>query len=205
MISTFLKIRDCEPNKEVSIEEIENLIKNNPNKEKIKRLHEMDINSTEYKLIKADLPCVTPHATFFEWKTTENVKRFSNFLYYDIDVYNTTCSIDEYQNRVINTIGDKATFIGRSVSNKGLFVYIKVSPDDCITQSNFPIVYNHVRENVLKDLDIDLNAGGITRFHIIPHDPNVYCNHSSSISLPENLIVENDFYELNSYSTNNSR
>jgi hypothetical protein len=86
----------------------------------------MFLQTVRLPLLQGDLPCITPHGTFDGYKKDINVKSFSNILYYDIDVYNTTHSIEEYHFDILSKHADKISHMGRSFGNKGYFIYVRI-------------------------------------------------------------------------------
>ena len=185
------------PEKEISIYDVENLIKQHPQKDEILKFHELPVKSDEYNKIKISLPCVTPHAAFENYKRTGNIKSFSSYMYYDVDVYNTTHSIESYYDNIIKTHQDKISLAGRSVGNRGFFIYVKIDNAECLNKDNFNRVYDYIKNDILTDVAVDSNATGITRYQIIPYDPYVYTNHSASLNIPV------DIYDNSSINTNN--
>jgi hypothetical protein len=177
------------PEKEISIYEVEELIKNNPNKDEILRLHELPVKSDEYNQLKAGLPCITPHATFKGYKKDSYVKSCSNYMYYDIDLYNTTHSVEAYDEYILSKHADKISHMGRSVGNRGYFIYVRIDDSIQLNKENFNVVYNYIKKDVLNDIPIDPDAKGISRYQIIPYDPNLYINHSASINIPVHVYT----------------
>jgi len=187
MINYFTKMGNPTPGKEISIHDVEDLIKHHPQKDEILKLHKLPVKCDEYNKIKTYLPCVTPHAAFENYKRTENIKSLSSYMYYDVDVYNTTHSIESYYDNIIKTHQDKISLAGRSVGNRGLFIYVKIDNAECLNKDNFNRVYDYIKNDILTDVTVDNSAKGITRYQIIPYDPYIYTNHSASLNIPVDI------------------
>ena len=183
-------IKDTTPLKSISIDQLVELIKNNPKKDIISTIHSLrSIGDSHYKVLKENLPHITPNSVVLAKKLSgkyfdENFISFSNYLYFDIDT-----DIKYYKEHIINTYGNQITLVCKSSSGGGISILVKVSNQ--LTQENFKLVWSHIRNTIFKDEPIDEQCCNIARSWFIPYDENLYYNPTNIIILDADLILTN--------------
>jgi hypothetical protein len=176
--------------KVISINDLVELVKNNPQKYLIERLREVEYKSSEYTSLKSKLNCITPHGTFNKIENDGLVK-LSGYLYYDIDNFETEKQLTETISRLINEF--PISFLQRTVSNKGIHFLIKYETEKQLTET-FIDIHKYVYSLLLdKGFKCDKNATGLSRRMIISSDDNVYVN--NKVSLGINLVSVNTFID----------
>jgi hypothetical protein len=156
---------------EISLSILKWLITNNPEKEKILKLHSLIKGTIDYDDIKKKLPCVKPHGTFNKYCNEENFKDFSSYIFYDID----KGDIEKQKQLLLSKFSNNIVMLGKSCGGKGIFFYVKVNPK-ILTKDNFLTIQNFIKDYYLKDFIIDNNAKGINRNQVIPFDEDLYYN-----------------------------
>jgi hypothetical protein len=163
----------------ISIEQLFGFIKNNPQKELISKIRSVEYKSLEYNNLKLKVNAITPHGTFNSLKN-DGLVNLSNYLYYDIDGFDTEFELNDTKNKLIDT--NFVCFISKSVGGRGLSFMIKI--DDYIDICEFTNTYNFVRESLINlGFNIDVAANGLVRKMIISYDEELYYNNKVSLSI----------------------
>ena len=176
--------------KKISLRDLYDLVRNNPNKEIIEYLRSIEYKSEEYNNIKKTLPAIMPHGEFRGLKNSDLLK-YSGYLYFDVDGIDTFCELNDTIQKTIDTI--PVAFLQRSISNRGYHFLVKI--DDTLLEPNdtfsFSLVYDYVRELLIdKGINVDVSAGGLVRKMIISSDTNVYLNDTSFLVLGIKTVQE---------------
>jgi hypothetical protein len=188
MFSYFINgIKDNKVAKNVSINQLVDLIRNNPNKETITRLHSLEYKSDAYNELKETLPYITPAGVFAPKRDKTKIKQVSGYLYFDVDVEGFDCDADCYKDVILDAYADIISLIGKSVGGRGIFFYVKVNN---LTAENYTSAYEYMRTQVFGSINIDNNAKGIARPQFIPFDSEVYFDDTVSISIPNEYLVD---------------
>ena len=175
--------------RQITIEELVQMIKNNENKGLIEELHTLVRGSEPYKKIKAKLPSIKPHATFNGYGSIECFNQFSGYLYFDID----NCDVEVTKQQILGKHRDKVCMMGKSVGGSGLFFYIKLSNPEVLSTDNFTQIQNYYINNIFQDLNIDKEAKGIGRNQIIPYDEDVYFNPDVTVTIPNDININTGY------------
>lgn len=181
----------------ILLDELINLVRNNPQKDIINKIRQVEYKSKDYNNLKLKLSCITPHG-IFNSLCNDGLIKVSNYLYFDIDGFDTIEQLNDTKQKLIDTF--PICFLCKSVGGRGISFFIKVSDTQNITNDTFGIVYSFVRSQLLNlGFNIDSAASGLVRKMIISYDLDVY--HS------DNELIINEEY-LNDYvvkSSNNLR
>ena len=171
----------------MNLNEVYLFIKNHPGKAKIKLLRSLKKEDDEYSKLKAQLPCVTPHGTFGASKRILDLIALSDYLYFDIDTESTEEML-RIKKSLIEKHGKYIALLGTSVGGRGIFFYIQVNG---LTPMNHSIVHTYYIFELFGEYDIDKNAKGIHRSHILPYDAGVYYNNNNEVlEIPEHINYE---------------
>ncbi|RYE51321.1 MAG: hypothetical protein EOP48_18405, partial [Sphingobacteriales bacterium] len=176
---------------QMTLEEMVSTIKDHPEKDRIQQLHKLKYGSPEYDTLKSKFPYVMPHGIFSNGRKKADFLDTTGTLYYDVDSANIPDgNIDAMKEMILQRHRDQICLLGRSVGNRGLFLYIRLENPEVLNIHNFDAVHEHVRTHILQDVPTDACAKGIARPHIIPYDPNLYYAPVASlridlVSIPE--------------------
>lgn len=190
-------IVDVKPELTISIDILQCLIKNNPQKSIIEEIWASEYKSKQYDFLKTQLPYITPHGSFNTKRVNTCVSKFSGYLYYDIDAKSINCDIEEYKQKVINNFKDFVSMVGKSVGGRGLFFYVKIKNNEKLAAENFNNIYEYYRTEVFKTLPIDNNCKGISRAQFLPYDDKLYINRDISMMVPD-YVFNNKVSEYSS-------
>lgn len=191
-------IKDTNPLKTINIDQLVELIKNNPKKDIIKSIHSLrSIGDSHYKVLKEKLPHITPNSIVRAKKLSgnyfiENFISFSNYIYFDIDT-----DIENYKEHIINTYGNQITLVCKSSSGGGISILVKVSNQ--LTEENFKLVWSHIRNTIFKNEPIDEQCCNIARSWFIPYDEDLYYNPNNLVNLDEKIILKKSKTDAKQY------
>jgi len=191
-------IKDTNPLKTINIDQLVELIKNNPKKDIIKSIHSLrSIGDSHYKVLKEKLPHITPNSIVRAKKLSgnyfnENFISFSNYIYFDIDT-----NIENYKDYIINTYGNKLSLVCNSSSGGGISILVKVSNQ--LTQENFKPVWSHIRNTIFQNEPIDEQCCNIARSWFIPYDEDPYYNQTNIVNLDSNFIIKKSRTDAKQY------
>lgn len=163
----------------ISIEELVKIVKDNPQKDLISKIRNVEYKSQEYNNLKLRVNCITPHGIFSDLKN-ESLIQVSSYLYFDIDKLDTNSELYDTKQRLINTF--PIHFLCNSVGNKGISFLLKLNDNNKQLDDNFVEIHNYYKEKLIKEgFNIDTGATGLVRKMLISSDNNVYYN-------PDNII-----------------
>lgn len=184
MFSYFEKgIKDTIPSRFIGLPELVQLIRYNPNKNKIETIRLLRKDGDElYRGLKSELSYITPVCMVRERSLEgenfeKNFIQFSQYLYYDIDTMNA----EDYKCGFLRKYGHLASMVCISSSGGGISVLFKVRNE--ITKANFKELWQKVRDTMLKDETIDTMCSNVSRAMYISYDPEVYVNYENSIEI----------------------
>lgn len=179
-------------NEVITIEQLQQQVKNNPQQNLIKEIRSLVYKSDEYNFKKSKLNAITPHILTKGLKNSD-IQGFTNYLFYDIDNINTIEELDNEIERALKTL--PIAFLQKSVSNRGYHFLIKIE-DNLINIDNFQSIYEFVFKQIKdKGFNLDNSAKGLSRKMIISSDE--YCFMNKEVSLPINKVSLNNFISLN--------
>lgn len=202
-------IFDTKCKKIVGLPELRQMIRNNPNAEKITRIRDLRKKGDEYKSVKEELPYITPNCILdvrsLKGENLEkNFRQFSQYMYFDFDGQGNP---EEYKRCFIERYGQLASLICLSTSAGGVSVLFKIK--NTITLANFDNIWTAVRNTILSTETVDPSCQGVGRAMFISHDPEVYCNFDNEIELdisaPIQDQVEKTVNQCKTYSQFNFR
>lgn len=179
MFSYFQKITKTIPTKEIDLQELVEIIKNNPERSFIEYLRKLKkVNRRLYKEKRKRLPNITPNCIVRERNLEENedfLKNFilsSGYIYYDLD---NIPDVEHHKKELIEKYGNLISLISISTGGDGLSILVKVS-NNISTKEDFDCIWDFLRQTTLKDIPIDSNPSDIGRANYISYDPEVYYN-----------------------------
>lgn len=191
MFSYFEKgINQTEISKSIDILTLHQLIIDNPLKYKINRLREIYSKDRDlYKIEKRKLPNITPNCILNKrsLKGDEfnlNFRESSGYIYFDIDNLE---DVDSFKSEFIVKYRDKVSLVCKSISNKGISIFFKLSKT-IKTKEDHSLIWNHIKSNIFGDEKIDSNCSDIGRSMFISYDPEAYFN-------TKNVLVIDDLFE----------
>lgn len=181
-------------NEVITIEQLKDIVMNNPQKSLIEYARGLEYKSNEYNKQKSFINCIMPHG-IFSGLTNDDLVSFSNYLYYDIDGIDTEIELNDTIKRLCDNF--PISFLQKSISNKGFHFLIKI--DDIILEPNdtllFNNVYLYVRELLIKKgFNIDMAANGLARKMILSYDKE--CIFNNKVSLGIDKVSLNNFIKL---------
>jgi hypothetical protein len=171
----------------VDITVLARTIMDNPNKDLIAKLRASDYKSKEYNTIKARLPCVTPAGMFGEERKTEKLVQLSEYIFFDVDGMGNMEEAEQLRDNLVEKYGRKLALCGISSGGKGLFFYVRAQD---LSKENYNEAFDWIALKVFSDVNIDFNAKGVNRAHIIPYDPSLYFNPMSEVILLPSEITK---------------
>lgn len=183
MISYFENgLKQSDPSKSVSFDELVELIKFNFKKDIITEVRQLKKNKDQtYRHLKSSMPIVTPNCTLLKRRLSgnqfeANFGNFSGYLYFDFD-----CTEEGFKDYFINRYRDHVALVSKSIGGDGISVLVKVSIQ--LTKNNFKGVWSYIKDNLFKDEVIDFKCCDIGRCWFIPWDEDVFVNPSSQLSI----------------------
>ena len=159
------------------------IIKSNPNADKISSIRDLrKQGDVSYKALKSKLPYITPNCmvrtrSLKGRNYDQNFISFSGYLYFDFDTLNAK----EFKDYFIRRYGHLATMVCLSSSGGGISVLFKIK--NTITKENFDDLWLAVRNQILKEEEIDDKCKDIGRAMYISHDESPYCNYDNEVEL----------------------
>lgn len=163
----------------ITIDELVNIVKNNPQTNIINEIRSTEYKSSTYNNLKLKINAITPHGIFDSLKN-EDLKTLSGYLYYDIDNLDKQ-ELEYVKRKLIET--NIVCFICKSVGGRGLSFLIKYDTK-LILNDTFTELYKYVRNILLeKGFNIDLSANGLVRKMIISSDNEVFYDNQVSLSI----------------------
>ena len=178
----------------ITIQQLQSIVKNNPQKKYIEYVRGLEYKSSEYNKSKENIHCIMPHGLFNNLGN-DNLISFTNYLYYDIDGIDTKNELNDTIKRLCDTF--PISFLQRSVSGKGFHFLIKLDDTFLIPNDTFFFteVYSYVRELLLdRGFNIDMSASGLSRKMLLSSDEDCLLNNEVSFSIE--MVSFNNFLEL---------
>jgi hypothetical protein len=178
----------------ISINDLVDIVKNNPQQDLISKIRSVEYKSKEYNNLKLKVNAITPHGIFSSLEN-KGLINLSGYLYYDIDGFDTEISLNDTKQKLIDT--NIVSFLCKSVGGRGLSFLIKLNDTINISNDTFTDTYNYVRELLIeKGFNIDKSANGLVRKVIISSDSDVYFNNKVSL-LIDKVSYKNYIKNLN--------
>ena len=171
-------------NNTITIDNLVKIIKDNPKKDKIQKLHKVIYKSQEYDSIKLTLPCVKINGLFSSLKKDGDIK-LNNYFYFDIDAVENP---DKLKEELI-TKYPFITLISKSVGGRGVFFLVKASGIKATIETH-QYIWQYIRDTLFTEYNIDEAAKGVARNTILPYDSNVIFNKGGSFSVEKEAIVK---------------
>ncbi len=180
--------------KPISIKELVQLIKNNPQVDKIEEIRKSRKEGDQtYKELKRILTYITPNAVLKkrDLKDRNNFIFSSGYVYLDFDNLN---NVAEFKNEFIKKYNQIVSLVCISSSAGGISVLINVDLD--ITLDNFKAVWEFLVNNIFTDVAnfVDERTKDIGRAMFVSSDPEVFFNYENKITIDpsdlENIRTE---------------
>jgi hypothetical protein len=179
---------------EITIQDLFERIRNNPQADIIERAREIGKETQEkrkeYDRLKAKLNCVSINATYNKRKRNENLKELSGYVYVDIDGQNF--DINEFNS-------DPYVHASwYSISGKDVGAIIKT---DNYNENKFKGYWSEIA-NYFKDkygIELDKQTSHVSRLNAISYDRNIYINNDSlifSVDVEEEFKPEKPFENI---------
>lgn len=184
-----------------TIYEVYDFIKNHPRKDEIIYLRGLNSETKEYKKLKGILPVILPHGTFHPTREECNLKKLSQYLYFDIDLKDEQ-KADDIKSLLLENFYNYIVLIGHSVGGKGLFFYIKVNG---LTRKNFKAAQWYFINEIFNDFTIDTKALGVHRCHVLPYDKDIFFNREhKTFIIPQRVLIQSENTLGNVYTNTHS-
>lgn len=169
-------------NEKITIQQLVDIVRNNPQQGLIKQIRSVEKKSKEYNNFKLKVNCITPH-TIQKGLKSDDIISLSGYLYYDIDNFDTKNELYDTIKRLNDTF--PISFICKSVGGMGISLLIKVDDTNfTLDDTNFILVYQYVRSLLIdKGFNIDMYAGGISRKMNISSDNDCIFNDKVSYGI----------------------
>lgn len=160
----------------LTLQDLVDIIRDNPNKLLIERMRHIGKSSEDYNKLKATLPAIMPHGIFGYLKE-ESLIEISDYLFFDIDNLN-----DEKEARdTIKTLRDTFPIAMACISPGGRGIHFLIRIERAMpknipldTKAIWKACYTRVKKDLLDSgFDIDEAAGGLARKMAISYDPEV--------------------------------
>jgi hypothetical protein len=172
---------------QMTIDELFYFIKNNPNKNKILKLRNInkELNRKEYDSLKLSLNAVIPSG-FFRDKTNDSLIKLSGYLFFDIDNIDTINELNDTIKVINDTIN--VSMICKSPGGKGIHFLVRI---DNIEKYNYNELYEYIF-NEIKEMgfNLDGSAKGLSRKMCISYDENIIFNKDNFFELNEAKMFE---------------
>lgn len=160
--------------------------------EEFNNIRNLRINGNDdYKILKRDLPYITPSVIVRKRKLKtateiqDNLIQFTGYFYFDIDKFPNDYSVFSYKEYIIARYGDVVSFVSLSSSLGGVSILIKITNE--VTVNNFQNLWDTIRLTILKEEEVDTNCQGIGRAMIQSYDKELYVNYDNCITLDLNI------------------
>lgn len=178
-------LKSKQPTKNLTLCEVCEYIKSHPQKDKIQYLRTLSKADNKYNAVKEVLPCITPHGIYGKSKSVSDIIEISGYMYLDIDDKSKE-EIESIKNDLLSNFRKYIAMMGISAGGRGMYIYVKVKG---LTPQNFNTVQQYFINEIFKDYDIDTNALGLHRCHILPYDEQVYYYHEHQpFTIPDRVL-----------------
>lgn len=193
MFSKINNYKDQYSKSIISIGDLVQIVKNNPQSKIIEKIRSVEYKSKEYNNLKSKLNCITPHGNF-NGINNNGILNYSGYYYYDIDNFDTEIELSDTIKRLNDTF--PISFLQRSVSNKGFHFLIKCDTKIGLNDTQtFIKIHKYIASLLIdKGFNIDKSATGLCRRMIISSDSNVYFNDKVSfgqIKVSDYINIDN--------------
>ena len=193
MCSYFEKgLNNTTPLKIIGLPDYVRMVKDDYLIEEFNTIRNLRINgNNEYKILKRDLPYITPSVIVRKRKLKtateiqDNLIQFTGYFYFDIDKFPNDYSVFSYKEYIIARYGDVVSFVSLSSSLGGMSILIKITNE--VTVNNFQNLWDTIRLTILKEEEVDTNCQGIGRAMIQSYDKELYVNYDNCITLDLNI------------------
>jgi hypothetical protein len=186
-------IKNTVPQQSINLVQLVGFITNHPNTGLIDTIRSLrEQNDKYYKTLKGYLPYVTPNCTVSERKLTgdlinTNLKSFSQYLYFDIDIDIEKNNVYDYKRYIIERYGHLLSMVCVSSSLGGVSLLFHVT--NTITTENFDSMRGYIIDSILYDEVTDPNCSDIGRPMFLSYDTEVYVNYDNSITIDDSLLT----------------
>lgn len=183
--------------KPITIIELVQLIRSNPDSTKIDKIRQLRNNGDKkYKKLKRTLTYITPNCVLKK----RDLKDKNNFLYSSWYVFLDFDNMDDvpaFKNQFIQKYGHIVSMVCISSSSGGISVLIKVDLD--LTPNNFTSAWEHLVNDVFTDVAsyIDKGTKDMGRAMFVSYDPDVFSNFDNQISLEPCVLKDIDTKSFN--------
>jgi len=143
--------------------------------------------SSEYDSNKIKISSVLWYAHFNNYKSTENLKSLTNFIYCDIDSVENTNEIKERLKKY-----PFIRAVWRSFGGEGIGFTVMVND---VNVHSLKTIYRYISDQI--NIPLDNNVPKITQANVLSYDPSIYINPSPVIlNVPEDLIIDKNLQNV---------
>jgi hypothetical protein len=185
-------LNNTTPLKIIGLPDYVRMVKDDYLIEEFNNIRNLRINGNDdYKILKRDLPYITPSVIVRKRKLKtateiqDNLIQFTGYFYFDIDKFPNDYSVFSYKEYIIARYGDVVSFVSLSSSLGGVSILIKITNE--VTVNNFQNLWDTIRLTILKEEEVDTNCQGIGRAMIQSYDKELYVNYDNCITLDLNI------------------
>lgn len=182
------------PSKIIGLPDYVRMVKDDYLIEEFNTIRNLRINgNNEYKILKKDLPYITPSVIVKKRKLKtvtdiqDNLIQFTGYFYLDIDAFPEQFSVYTYKDYIIKRYGHLVSFVCLSSSLGGVSILIKITNE--VTVDNFQSLWDTIRLTIFQDEEVDTNCQGIGRAMLQSYDEYLYVNYDNCITL--DAIIDN--------------
>lgn len=186
MISYFKNgITDLLPTKQITFNELTELIRSNPEKDKIEHIRRLDRSHPDYSKLKEELPYITPNC-WVKYRNLEagkfntNFIESSQFIYFDID--SVDGNIREYKSNFLKKYSHLVSLVCISTGGKGLSILIKVSVP-IHSKEDFKSVWSWIEMNMFGEEKLDKSVKHLGSAAYISWDPDLFVNFENELEI----------------------
>ena len=174
--------------KPVTIIELVQLIRSNPDSTKIDEIRQLRKNGDKnFKALKRTLTYITPNCVLKkrDLKDKNNFQYSSGYVFLD---YDNMDDVPAFKNQFIQKFGHIVSMVCISSSAGGISVLVKVDLD--LTPNNFTSAWEHLVNDVFSEVSefIDLGTKDIGRAMFVSYDPDVFSNFDNEINLEPSVL-----------------
>jgi hypothetical protein len=179
--------------RDISLEELVNLIQQPKNIDLYHQLHQLRINGKDEEcksLKQKHIPWVTPNSLLRGRKLTnpkdflQNFKKSTGYIYFDLD--DIEQPIDSYKKKIVSQYGEFVTIISKSSTNRGISILVRINVP-INTVNEFQLIYDYVYTTYFPSLPLDHSVRKLNTTWFIPYDSDVFFNQNSIIHIPDDV------------------
>jgi hypothetical protein len=185
-------ITDVLPCKILDFDSYADLILNNPDDSIISQIRKLRSEGNEsYRKTKSQQHYITPHC-ILKYRKLEgiyfdkNFIDFSGYIFYDLDLdlKNSSYSVDEYKLSLIEKYSDVASIIAKSISGGGITICFKIK-NRIETIDQFNSALSFITTNILHEEinHIDENLYRVGQPLHITSDPDAFIDYNNDIEV----------------------